>query len=184
MMRTNSFLTRGPHLARFVSTRVSKRQESDFVARRYKWRESLRADRLAFIKGEGLGANAEIAEEKERRKEGHRLEVDPAAVAAREERRIQRQQKHLAMLGEVQERKAVRQAAKHQIWEQRQAVNAARRAEELAAVEAAAANWVNESTLDEAVERCVDAFFIAGDADRHSSAFHTTVKGKEMRTSQ
>ncbi len=184
MFRPTHLLRTTPYLARWSSTRVSRRKETDFVRRRYKWREALREERLAFLRGEGLGANSETARIEEQLKEERRPKVDPAIVAAREERRKQRQRKHIEMLAEVQERKAVRQAAKAQIWEQRQALNAARAAEELAAVEAASSTWINENTLDEAVERCVDAFFIADDAESHALATSSGKKGAKTRISQ
>ena len=71
-------------------------------------------------------------------------------------------------LARVQEVKAVREAAKRAIWERREAADAARRADTLAAVEHAAEGWVTEQTLDDAVDRCVDAFFAGEDAHSHA----------------
>lgn len=143
----------------------------------------MREERLAFLRGEGLGANSEATKAEDRLKEERRPKFDPVVAAAREERRIERQSKHIKMLADVQERKAVRQVAKARIWEERQVQDAARAAEEFAAIEAAAVNWINENTLDEAVERCVDEFFIAGETETYSSHTNSRLEDVKARSS-
>jgi len=138
------------------------RNDTEYVQRRYGWREALREERLSFLRGEGIGAGAggDLAR-RELEKEMRRPKKDPAVTAARVARRLERQQRHLDKLEAVQVKKSVRQEAKRQIWEYKQEENTRIKAEELAAIEAVAHTWVNDANLDDNVDRCVDAFFIA-----------------------
>lgn len=144
------------------------RNDTAHVQRRYEWRAALRAERQAFIRGEGLGAAVDAVKALEER-EARRPKKDPRTATLRAERRYARQLAHLERLDEVAKVKAVRQAAKRQIFEARQAEDAKRRAETLAAVEKAAVGWITEETLDEAVDRCVDQFFVGDDALEHAT---------------
>lgn len=144
------------------------RNDTAHVQRRYGWRAALRAERQAFIRGEGLGAAVDAVKAAEER-EARRPKKDPRTATLRAERRYARQLAHLERLDEVAKVKAVRQAAKREIFEARQAADAARRADTLAAVEKAAVGWITEESLDEAVERCVDQFFVGEDALEHAT---------------
>lgn len=148
------------------------RNDTDYVKRRYGWREALREERLAFLRGEGLGAGDDLTK-REEEKELRRPKKNPAVAQARIARRMERQHRHLEKLKEVQVKKAVRQEAKRQIWEVNQAKDEQRKSAELAAIEAAAHTWVNDSNLDDNLDRCVDAFFIADDASQHASSTGT-----------
>lgn len=71
-----------------------------------------------------------------------------------------RQEKAKELLAAVQAAKAERVAFRRRDWEARQRVLEAKRAADLQLLVDHAHAWVTEETLDEHVERAVDAFFI------------------------
>lgn len=141
------------------------RNDTPYVQRRYGYRESMRAERIAYLRGEGLGASTSKKEEGSAVKEP---KDNTKAKLERAKRADERRRAHEARLALVQEKKAPREAAKAAIFEERQKELKERREAEFTAVLAAAEHWITDDKLDEAVEKVVDSFFIAGDAQMHS----------------